>query len=240
MEDNRKIGIAIPSYNRYEMTVESFMDVYGDPRIESITIIDDASDLDIFHKLREVCEKLEKVKLLRNINNLDCYFNKATALTWSNQKWNILLDSDNVLNRDYIDTLYEIPQWDDGRFYTPSFAAPHFNFVPYEGVVLTKENIAHYIDRPMLEVCLNAANYFVNKDTWLKAFDANTNPVTSDSIFIAYNHLKNGGSIEIVKGLQYEHRVNSHKEEMSHYQKNNSRTPQGFHQNILQQLRQLV
>lgn len=233
--DNRRISIAIPTWNRFEQTIASFIEVYADERIGEIIVTDDASDLNIFHELREVCDRLPKVKLLRNAINQDCYRNKMTALSFAKYPFCILLDSDNSIGRDYLDKLYEFDYWESDCIYTPSFARPTFDFRRYAGLTITRSNVSQYISLPMLETCLNAANYFVNKDTWLKAFDDNTDPVTSDSIFIVYNHLKDGGKLKIVEGLEYEHKVH----DGSHYKNNVHRTPRNFHQTILNNLRNL-
>lgn len=235
MEDNRRISLCIPTWNRFEQTIESFMDVYADPRIGEIIIVDDASDLSIFHQLREVTEKFEKIKLYRNVSNFDCYRNKYTCISFAKYPFAILLDSDNHIDKSYIDRLYEIQIWKNKFFYTPCFAYPHFDFRAYSGMVFTKENAHEFVDKPMWETMLNAANFFVNREAYLQAFDDSIDPVTSDSILISYNHLKNGGCIYCVDGLQYEHTVHSG----SHYQNNVHRTPNGFHQNILNSLRQL-
>jgi len=105
------------------------------------------------------------------------------------------LDSDNGIGKDYIDKIYEIPEWDIDTIYTPSFAMPKFDFRAYEGLTITKESVADYIDKPMFEVMLNAANYFVHPFMYLEVFDDTINPVTSDSIFQCYNWLNEGKKI---------------------------------------------
>lgn len=237
VSDDRKISICIPTYNRVEMTIESFEAVYFDERISEIIIVDDASNLEVFNELKEICDALPKVSLYRNDVNKDCYFNKKIAIEYSDNSTDgcILLDSDNIIDVSYLDKLYEIKEWDVDTIYTPSFAAPHFDFRGYEGLLITKENVAAYIDKPMFEVLLNAANYFVHPFMYLEVFNPTVNPVTSDSIFQCYNWLMEEKKICVVPGLQYQHRVHSG----SHYQNNVARTPQGFHQGILNNLRQL-
>lgn len=216
------------------MTLDAFSYVYDDPRIESITIVDDASDQHYFEELKQRCSQFEKINLIRNDFNRDCYFNKYTALINSSSKWNILLDSDNRIGADYVNKLYDIEQWDDETIYTPSFAAPHFDFKKYSGLLITKENVAEWIDKPLFETMLNAANFFVNKDKYCEVFDPNVNPVTSDSIYISYLWLKSGYKIKVVEGLEYFHKVH----DGSHYKNNVHRTPNGFHESILQKLRE--
>lgn len=234
MVDQRQIGIAIPSYNRSDLTIESFYDVNEDERVAQITIVDDASDLEIYEDLKSMTDALPKVKLFRNANNRDCYANKATALSYSNQDWNILLDSDNKIGKDYIDKLFEMLEWDERTIYTPDFAMPQFSFTNYGGLTITKENVYQYIDLPLFETCLNACNYFVNKNKYLEIWDENIDPVTSDSIYMILRWLEAGNRLQIVEGLRYLHKVHE-----GHYQTNFHRTPIGFHQSILQRLREL-
>lgn len=235
MNDQRKISISIPTWNRFEETMESFMDVYYDDRIEQITIVDDASDFRYYEQLAGLCSHLEKVNLRRNESNSDCYRNKYLSLVFTYKQRSILLDSDNKISKDYIDKLYSIPEWDSKTIYTPSFASPHFDFRAYEGITVTKENVAEYIDKPMFEVMLNAANFFVDRNEYIRIWDRDTDPVTSDSIYFCLKWLEAGNKIYVVPGLTYHHRV----WEDSHYQKNQHRTPQGFHESILQKLREL-
>lgn len=230
----KQISIAIPTYNRFEMTLDSFSDVYNDERVGEIVIVDDASDMDIFLKLKAACDALPKVHLYRNLTNQDCYANKMIAISYCNNEYCILLDSDNKIGKDYIDRLCE-QKWVATTILTPDFAKPHFDFRLFSGTVASRRNIYYLIDQPMFEVCMNAANFFVNRNEYLKAWDSSVDPVTSDSIFFMLKWLELGNMFHIVKDLQYEHRVHGG----SHYQNNVHRTTKGFHESILTKLRQL-
>jgi len=237
----RTIGLAIPSYNRHQMTFDSFKDVYDDERIEQITIVDDASSDENWEKLYTLCKYKQKIKLVRNTTNLDCYANKYNSLCHSDMDWNILLDSDNKIGTDYLDRIFEIENWEENAAYLPSWAQPHFDYRKYEGKVITKENVREYMHDSTFTTALNTANYFVNKNFYTKVWDANIDPVTSDSIFMNYQYLKNGGKLFVVPGLYYQHRVDDHKgEQAGHYNTNVRRTPQGFHQQVEQMLKDLV
>ena len=61
MAEDRKISIAIPTYNRSDMTINAFLSVYDDKRVAEIVIVDDESDLGMFNKLKDVCDYLPKV-----------------------------------------------------------------------------------------------------------------------------------------------------------------------------------
>lgn len=232
---NRRISIAIPTYERFDVLFESFADVYNDERIESIVIVDDCSSKSCFDRVHSRSLQYPKITLYRNNSNQDCYTNKMIAVSFAPTEWCILLDSDNKIDKSYIDKLYQIPIWEDDTIYTPDFARPHFNFTDYSNVLFSSENISEYIDRPMFQTMCNAANYFVNKNTYLKNWDNETNPVTSDSIYMVYRHLSFGGKVKVLKDLQYNHRVWNE----SHYQNKNHLTPKGFHEKILQSLREM-
>jgi len=222
------------------MLIESFSKVLDDPRIDDIFISDDASELPIFSQVKAIVDVLNqthgnKIRLQRNLTNVDCYRNKYHSVLGAKNQWCILLDSDNQIDKDYLDRLYEIPEWDNDTIYTPSWAMPNFDFRAYEGLLITKENVSEYIDKPMFETMCNAANFFVNKETYLKAFNPEIDPVTSDSLYISYRVLEGGGKIKVMPNLFYSHRV----WEGSHYRQNVSRTPAGFHETILQKIKQL-
>jgi glycosyltransferase involved in cell wall biosynthesis len=227
----RHISICIPTYNRVALTIESFIDVYTDERVSEIVIVDDASEPGVWEELIDICKHLDKVSLCCNEKNLDCYRNKREAVSKATNEWVILLDSDNVIDKSYIDKLFE-QKLDEKTIYTPSFAKPNFDFRMYEGNILSKENIASFIDRPMLEVCLNACNYFINRNEYLRIWDGSVDPVTSDSIYFMSKWFEAGNKLNIVAGLHYNHTMH-----YGHYEQNKNRTPQGFHENILNKLR---
>jgi len=220
MTDNRTISLAIPTWNRNDMLFEAFEKVYDDPRISEIVVIDDCSDLDLFHAVKEKCDKLQKVRLIRNIVNVDCYQNKYRAISFINNDFGILLDSDNSIDKKYIDKLYEIEKWDPRIVYMPSFAMPLFSYEQYAGVTFSKENIAKFIDLPMVSTCLNCMNYFVSKTEYCKVWQSDITPHTADSILQNYNWMVAGNGIFIVPHLSYSHRVH----DSSHYKLNNHKT----------------
>jgi hypothetical protein len=122
------------------------------------------------------------------------------------------------------------------RILNPSFAKPHFDFRMHQCTLIDKSNVhEYYMHSGSFQTMLNAMNYFVNRDEYLRVWDGSIDPVTSDSLYQNYNWLKAGNSIYVVPGLEYEHRVHSG----SHYQNNVRRTPQGFHESIVQKLKEL-
>lgn len=231
------ISLCLTTYNRTELLYESCRQLLNDDRVSEIVIVDDRSTEEIYNTIYWQFNAVPKVKLFRNEKNLDCYFNKREAISKATNEWVIIGDSDNIFTKQYIDrieTMYA-SGLNPKTVYQPSFAEPHFNFTAYESFLIDKANVHKYMGDPTFQTMLNAMNYFVNRDEYLKVWDGSVNPVTSDSIFQNYNWLKAGNSIYVVPGLQYAHKVH----EGSHYQNNVRRTPRGFHEDIINKLRAL-
>lgn len=231
----RKISVAIPTFNRVQQTIDSFAQVLNDERVAEVVIVDDASTDDSFENLYERIQFHSKVVLLRNDRNLDCYRNKHESMDLSAFEWVILLDSDNTITHSYLDAIYAIPEWNAKTIYQPSFARPHFDFRKWSGLTLTKENVAEYI-RTDLMTALNAMNFFINRDEYLKVWDGSVNPHTSDSIYFCYCWLAAGNSIFITPNLHYEHFIDP--KGRGHYQTNYHKTG-NFHKMVLDKIRQL-
>ena len=229
----REICICIPTWNRVEMTLNSFSKVYNDDRIKNIIIVDDASDMQDYNELKKQCDSLEKVKLYRNLTNRDCYANKYVAISLSTTDYCIILDSDNQIDTTYIDKVFQ-QEWSKDIILAPDWAEPLFNYTEYSNLLVNKENLTEYIDKPMFETCLNCMNYFVNKYSYMDVWDAQIDPVTSDSLFQNYNWLMSGKSIHILDGLRYNNLVHN----QSHYINNVQRTGD-FREKLIEKIRNL-
>lgn len=232
------ISLCVTTYNRNDLLFDSFRQILNDDRVREIIILDDHSDDDIYSQLQNTVKSdftMWKVMLFRNHKNLDCYRNKREAISRASNEWVIILDSDNIITKDYIDRIENlyVAGLNPETVYQPSFAKPHFNFTSHEGLLIDRHNVAKYMNDPTFGTMLNAMNYFVNRDEYLRVWDGSVDPVTSDSIFQNYNWFKAGNNMYVVPGLEYEHRVHNG----SHYQNNVRRTPKGFHQDIENKLK---
>src|ERR1700723_3608443 len=128
MNDNRRLSLVIPTMNRYDMTIESFAKVIDMDEISDIIIQDDASTDDSFNKLRLFFLENEKVRIYGSHERLGSYKNKGKAISHAVNDWCILLDSDNIIDVDYIDRLYALSEWDAQTVYAPDFSRPHFDY----------------------------------------------------------------------------------------------------------------
>ena len=227
---------AFTNYNRTELLFEAIAPFLADDRITEIIISDDCSQEDIYQTVLWKYNGADKVKIYRNETNLDCYRNKKKAVSLASNEWVLLLDSDNIFSPHFIDVIFE-QDLKKNVAYAPEWAMPHFNFTELSGVEIKRSNVANLLDKGQCSTMLNAMNYLVNREEYLRTFglSGNLDPVTSDSIFQNYNWLKGGNSIYVVPGLRYEHRVHTG----SHYQNNVKRTPSGFHDSIIDKLKQM-
>jgi len=234
------ISLCITTYKRTDLLFESFKQVLNDKRISEIVIVDDASGEDIYRQLKQSIPagQSTNIKLYQNAFNLDCYRNKHEAISKASNEWVIIFDSDNIITKSYIDRIENlfIAGLNPKTVYQPSFAKPHFNFTKYESFLIDKSNVGKYMTDATFSTMLNAMNYFVNRNEYLKVWDGSIDPVTSDSIYQNLNWFKAGNNMYVVPGMEYEHRVHNG----SHYQNNVRRTPKGFHERIEQELKSLV
>lgn len=212
------VSLCITSWNRDSMTFDAFRNVLNDDRISEIVIVDDCSDERIYNNLAFMVNGISKVKLYRNDTNLGCYANKRKAVELAQNEWVILFDSDNVLSKDYLDSIPEVifPK----NIYQPEWARPHFDFRKFSGSVISKDNIKGYMRQQHFTTMLNAMNFFINRDEFLKIPHRDSETWTADSIYFNYLWLKAGNKIYVTPGMQYDHLVHNG----SHYKANVHKT----------------
>jgi len=210
IKEKRRISLAVTTYNRVDFTIRTFEKIYDDFRISEIIINDDCSDMDNFELLRDRIEKLDynnKIRLFRNDENIGTGENKMKAISLCKNDWVIILDSDNQIDKNYTDRLYENYYWEDSIIYCPDKAG-QFDYRIFDNVVVDKYNVKELIENKVFECLLNTCNYFVNKNEYLKVYKPYDDNVKSlDGIFFNYLWLKNDKRFEVIKNLEYEHTI---------------------------------
>jgi glycosyltransferase involved in cell wall biosynthesis len=220
-----KLSLCITTYNRYEMTIESFSKVLDDPRIDDIVIMDDCSTEEVKNKLLNwfgFDQKKEHVKIFFQDKNVGMSLNKRDAIGHAKNEWAIIFDSDNIIGPDYLDAFYNHTLADTRNNFTehfyncifcPDFAKPNFDYrafsraqPPTYGIYNAKDAARCMIDS-RFNCLMNTCNYIVNRDFYLQAYKHNPQHKASDTIWHNYNHLKAGGLFAVVPDMQYEHRV---------------------------------
>lgn len=229
------VSACFTNFNRTELLFEAIEPFLNDDRINEIVISDDCSTLEIYNTVVWKYNGIDKVKIFRNDENQDCYRNKRMSVKLATSEWVLILDSDNIFSAAFIDALFAVKPWDYSTAYAPEFARPHFDFTALSGQLLCADNIAQFVNVGSCTTMLNAMNYFVNREEFLRLWDGSIDPVTSDSLYHNYKWLKGGNNIFVVPGLQYNHRVHPG----SHYQQNVRRTAPGFHDGLIERLKQM-
>lgn len=212
------ISIAITSYNRSDLTIESFSKVYDHPLVDEIVIVDDASDEKIYSELVTSLINYEtdyiyenrlpnKLRLYRNENNLGMSRNKAEAISKCKNEWVIILDSDNILYPEYLDNLPKEPSfdWFNCVIFCPQFAEPDYDFSKLPDTV-DKKNAKTLLHLKEFRVFLNTCNYVVNRDKYLEVYKYDETIKESDTIHFNALWLAAGYSFYIVPGMSYYHR----------------------------------
>lgn len=204
------LTLAITTYNRYEMMLESFAGVIDDHRIDEILIMDDHSEDKYWNKIKELPKFNPKIKVVRQEENKGMSVNKRDAVFNSKNEWVILADSDNVFKKNYIDALLKVPKLADHVIYCPSFAAPNFDYRKYQGNIYFKSSSFQLLLQETEFSCLmNTANYAVNKTEYIKVWKDNNTVKSADTIWMNYLWLKSGNAFYVVPNMEYLHRVHA-------------------------------
>lgn len=229
-----RVSIALTNYNRSSMLLESFAQVIDHEIVNEVVVSDDCSNADVIEHLQKYNHP--KFRLVTNQVNLGCYANKRRAVSLAVNDWVILLDSDNIIGKDYVNRVETLitAGVNEKTLYQPEFAAPHFNFGQFAGQNVTRANVAKYADNDTFTTALNAMNYLVNRDQYLKVWEDRPEPWTSDSLLQNYNWLAAGNSIYFVPGLVYTHRVHEGSHYREHVGKNGN-----LHNQLIHKLRLL-
>lgn len=229
-----KISLCITTYNRYQLTIDSFFQVLSDERIDEIVVVDDCSNDGSFEKLLEYFYDPYKVKLYRNDINLGVYRNKKRSVELATNEWCIVFDSDNIIEPGYVDKLYELQPWDAHTEYCPALAEPAFDYTSLSDILISKGNVNTLWKKKQFDAFLNTMNSFWNREEYLKVWDETVEPISSDSIYMNYRWLAAGNKIQVVEGMKYQHLI--HKG--SHYV-NNCAQSTVIHKDIEQLIKRL-
>lgn len=195
--------------------------------IGEIVVVDDGSE--DYEQLGTLMDGQPKVRLYHNPTNRGVFGNKLEAIARATNEWVITCDSDNQMDRAYLDRVMDADN-DPDTWYCPSFAKTHFD---YRGLIgqYKLEAIARMLDQPMAGCCLNTGNQTVHRESfmdvfgkyrdqradlmmpnwldlgssirqdhyWRLVFDAN------DSFIFNMEWLTAGNTINVMAGLEYDH-----------------------------------
>lgn len=200
-----KLTLAITVFNRFELLKESYAQVIDDPRIDEVLIMDDHSEEEYWKDIQTLQATHPKIRVVRQVKNRGMSLNKYDAISLSKNNSVIIFDSDNVLPVSYLDAIPE--QLDPNTFYIPSWAKPTFDYRAFEGHTITKDNVKKYLSKPMFEQCLNTCNMLVNRNKYTEVYRHDSTVKETDSLWMNFLWLQNGGSLYIVPNMHYSHLI---------------------------------
>jgi len=233
----KTLSLCITNHNRDKMLFESFEQVLNDDRVSEIVIVDDNSEDNFWKKVKNYCDDKPKIKLFRNRKNLGCYKNKREAIANAVNEFVIIFDSDNVMTTGYIDKIFD-QQWDENIIFAPDYVVS-FDYRHFAGQTITKSNVSKMTGQVIFDCLINTMNYFVHRDNYLKVWDGSIEPWTADTIYQNFRWLESGRSFHVLKGLEYNHRIEHEaRQEASHYNQHHRKTGNLFNV-IMNKLRRL-
>ncbi len=201
-------SLCITTYYRFSPAFLIFKGNYSNDLISEIVISDDCSgDYAGF----EPYQHFKKLKLVQNSENLGALRNKIEAVKAAKNPWIMLIDSDNMIDEDYVNSCYFTDQEPD-TIYAPVKGNPNLNYSEFAGRVFTKDDLHLLKYGGAFESLLNTCNYFFNRTEFLEValqIDLETNWKSYESLYFAVMWLKSGRKIQVVDGLEYIHNTES-------------------------------
>ena len=217
---DRKISVAIPYYNNSKFIQKTLETLIDDERVDEIIIVDDKSqDID---DLNSIIYKLNttKVKLFENKINMGCYHNKIISVSKCSNDWCILLDSDNYIDKVYLDRVYNISKWDKNTIYAPDrpitfpgTPSKVMDYRIYSNTYITNELFISDFNKNVFQCLINTCNYFIPCKEYVscmkKGFDTYNRDIIDclDSAVLFTDWLLCKNRILIVDNLSYYHRL---------------------------------
>jgi len=230
-----KFSLAIPTFNRPDLTMESFAKVLSNECIDEIVILDDCSTIENYSKLFESIIydtglDVRKIKIYRNSSNLGPLRNKYEVVKKCNNEYVILLDSDNIIDENYVKCFGQLHFFDKNVLYCPEKLMSldgkvQWDYSEFCHLDIDHTNAKNYLDVGSFEACLNTGNYLVNRAMYLQvyeSYDKDNLLSYNDAMYFSCLWLLYGNMIKIVPGLYYTHRLHSG----SWYKQNNDKCKQ--------------
>ena len=211
LNENRTISVAIPHYNGAKMAHVALFNILNDPRIAEIVFLDDGSEPEEFNRLKTKLQPFsQKVKLFRRDVNWGPFANKIQAVELCTSDWLVLLDYDNTLLPEYLETIFNIQEWEKTTIYCPGYAYPHFDFrrsLGEKAIDLTTASSminSGVFDRRFF----NDGNYFLHRDSYIQYIKPFWDySVIADVIFANYIWLSSQNTLKVLRNSRYIHRI---------------------------------
>lgn len=202
----RKISFCLTSFNRFDSIVKIINTI--SPHVDEVVISDDHSNIEIFNQLNSFTKNFNNVFLYRNEFNVGAFHNKHIVLEKAKNDWCVLFDSDNQIEKKYIDILHTIEKWDEKTIYSPSnFGTKNFSeynnkkFNDVKSLIFDDDGTAN--NNAWL---FNTGNYFLNRKKYIEVSEKWKDIIKYvEVISFCFLWFKNGGNFMVVPHLKYNH-----------------------------------
>lgn len=209
--DDRRISVAITTFNRTDLVSQAVAGALRDPRVAEILIHDDGSSEPNYDWLREhVAPTSPLIRLHRNEKNTGAFDSKLAAVRACTNDWVVLLDSDNQISRRYIDRLFALPAWSPRVIYCPERAYPHHDYRRLSGCTLDIDAVRRCLrheESVLMNPFLGTGNFLIHRATYVAMLTPYSGRAVAgaDVNYSTYLWLRGGGLLQVVPGLEYAH-----------------------------------
>lgn len=211
-----RFSVGIPHYNRGRLIYRPLFNLLNHPAVEEVVIVDDGSREEEYRALVEFVESLEcgeRVRVFRREENRGALLTKLECVERCGAEWVLVLDSDNTAFQGYLDALGGIRQPEAPNFYCASWAWPLFPFHNFEGGKINFEKACESTRSGLLKrvFIFNDGNYLVNRRAYMNSVKGIGRIASdvADVMVVNYNWLSGGGSLQVLPGVSYFHRVDA-------------------------------
>jgi len=235
-----KFSLCIATMDRWPFLQKNLPKYLENPYIAEIVISDENGN-DV--KMIETHYDNSKLKLFINKSRLGAFKNKRIAVSKASYPWVCLVDSDNFIPISYFEAAVKvIDPSNPNMIYSPSYTFPQsnhpgFNWRDMIGEIFTPDNYKIIWKKyKNSNVIINTGNYIVSKELFMRAehpndgTDYDTRCSCIDVLYQNYLIFKNGGSLMVVSGMEYDHIVHPG----SYYIRENDMKNQLFFESFMQ------
>ena len=178
--------------------------------------MDDGSDPSEFAALERTVAEADpsgRVKIHRREQNLGALRTKLECVERVTCDWVLILDSDNTAFTRYLDVLARLGNLEESTFYCAGWAFPHFPFHPLHGMRLDFQKACALTASGDLRryYIINDGNYLVHRESYIRSVKALGTIASdvADVMVVNYHWLSQGGTLQILPGTSYFHRVDA-------------------------------
>lgn len=209
------ISIAIPYHgDRLRWTLQSISNISGMARVKDVQITVDPSNIPT-SKLQKIMSRQKKVHVHLNKERLFVFRNKIEAVKKCTQEWVALIDSDNIINLNYLHQVFDREHLSKDTIYQPAIGFPKLNYTEFCGDDIGLKKATSLLEDKNFIMLFNTMNYVFHKETWLAALEEaikdDYDPLTADAAYINYHCLKKGMVLRVVPNMTYIHTIHDSK-----------------------------